>query len=463
MSTRKIDNIFIGQNLRDAIEAIRLNYEIPIISVGNHSPAYHFPDLPEPEAKFEQKGKEPVCFWPQFDWHVMFAKAIAKADNRIGFICVRPDERAKQLVCYRFDKNILMVHFPSLITRRISGAYCIEKSDSLINFLCSTLKKRNFLLILMGIGSSFSRNILHCLLSNPHINVPIMGYAAGDIPAIHSKTMLANLLYGNGLKDRMRFVKQAFLRAIKIRKEKHLYKALSHLWTPTTTSKEHWKEVVDCHISFAPGGYGYDESLWEPGDKMKARKELNLRIDVPAILSSSVLIPKKKIGDLIRACAIVKRDIGDLKLVISGYGEHSEKQKLREIASRSNIEQHIIFTDYVTEKNLILYYQASDVFVHLSEVEGGPGSAMQALVTNTPLVMTPVGCVGELLEISNLGSTFPVGDVSCCAQKIIETIKLDRDIETSQIAKKLYSWEARGTSMAKDIEALWLKQKGGSL
>jgi glycosyltransferase involved in cell wall biosynthesis len=170
-----------------------------------------------------------------------------------------------------------------------------------------------------------------------------------------------------------------------------------------------------------------------------------------------VLIPKKNLDDLIQACSIVRKKVGDFKLVISGYGEISEKRRLNKIVNNLGLENHVRFTDYVSEEYLVSYYQAADVFVHLSAVEGGPGSAMQALVTNTPLVMTPVGCVGELLQISNLGSIFPVGDVSCCAEKIIEVITSADTPQTSEIAKKLYSWETRGKSMAKDIEAVWGK------
>ena len=444
-------------SLEQRIKNIHDTYEFPVISVLNHSPAYQFPGMPEPIAKIEQQDGEPISFWTR-DWHLMFARAIVKADTRIGFICIRPDERAKEPVYYHFDESILMVHFPSLMIKRISGAACIEKSDSLNKFLINTLKGSRYLLKIMGIGSQFGRNILHCI-SNRIPDVPILGYAAGDIPSVYSRFMLADLLYGNGLPDRLRFVKHAMARIAKITKEKALYNALAHLWAPTNSSKNHWKEVVDCPISFAPGGYGYDESLWKPGDKIEARKALNLPFDQPVILSSSVLIPKKKLDDLIKAALIVKKTNGELKLIISGYGEASERQRLEDISKTLELTDNVIFTGYVSEEDLVRYYQAADVFVHLSAVEGGPGSAMQALATNTPLVMTPVGCVGELLHISNLGRLFPVGDIAACAEKIINAIRQERELDTSHIAKSLYSWEVRGATMARDIESVWENQQ----
>lgn len=114
-------NIPNSNSFKVCLKDIYDSHKIPVIISLNHSPAYQFPNLPEPVAKFKQDNNRDVCFWPQFDWHVMFARAISKADERIGFICIRPDERAEEPVSYRLDKSILMVHFPSTMIKRISG------------------------------------------------------------------------------------------------------------------------------------------------------------------------------------------------------------------------------------------------------------------------------------------------------------------------------------------------------
>ena len=273
--------------------------------------------------------------------------------------------------------------------------------------------------------------------------------------------MLSEIFHRTGLKNKLRYIKQVSIYAINKKREKRLYGKISHLWTPTEESREHWKEYTNCPITLTSGGY--DSDIWRPGDKVEARKQLGLPLGVPIILSSSVIIPKKRLDDLIKAVALVQKKIGELHLAINGYGEESEKEKLKKLVEQMNLSKYVFFTDYLCESDLVKFYQAADVFVHLSAKEGGPSSCKKALAMNTPVVMTPVGSVGKLIQELSIGSSFSVGDVSCCAQKIIEAIKLGRNTKTSEIAKKLYSWEARGTSMAKDIETLWIKQKNGSL
>jgi glycosyltransferase involved in cell wall biosynthesis len=455
MEENKTNNILTGQSLFDAIETIHVNYEIPVISVGSHSPAYHFPNLPEPLARYGRTGSKPVCFWPQFDWHVLFARSMGKASEKLGFVCVRPDERAIEPVGYRLEDNLLMVHFPSLMIQRFEGANCIEKSDSLYSFLNNACKLSPvFTFIVMAPGSRFGRKILSAVNDVVHPGL-LFAHALGDVPRIYSKPMLVQLVRRPNLKDKLRFVKQLGIRLINRGKEIKLYEKISHLWAPTGESRDHWKENTNCSITLTSGGY--DSNIWKPGDKIGARKYLELPVDIPVILSSSVIIPKKRLHELIKAVSLVKKEVGDLRLIINGYGEVSEKKKLKNLVGQLNLNKYVVFTDYVSESDLVQYYQAADVFVHLSAVEGGPASCKQALATNTPVVMTLVGSVGKWIRESGMGRLFPVGDIAACAKKIIKTLKSEERPVTIDFAYELWSWDARGKMMATDIEEKWRK------
>jgi len=450
-----MDNILTGRYLSETIKSIHADYEIPVISVGSHSPAYHFPNLPEPLAKYERRGSDHVCFWPQFDWHVLFARSMGKAGKKLGFVCVRPDERAIEPVGYRLEDNLLMVHFPSLMIQRFEGANCIEESDSLHSFLSNTCNlSPAFTVIVMAPGSRFGRGILSVVNDVVHPGL-FFAHALGDVPRIYSKPMLVQLFRRPNLKDKLRFVKQLGIRLINRRKEIKLYKKISHLWVPTEESRDHWKENTNCSITLTSGGY--DSNVWKPGDRINARKHHGLPVDIPVILSSSVIIPKKRLDELIKAVSLVKKEAGDLRLIINGYGEMSEKEKLKNLVGRLNLNKYVIFTDYVSESDLVQYYRAADVFVHLSAVEGGPASCKQALATNTPVVMTSVGSVGKWIQESGMGRLFPVGDIAACAKEIIKTLKSEDRLATSDFAYKLWSWDTRGKMMAVDIEEKWRK------
>lgn len=451
------NSVLIGQALCQTIDAICQNCVIPVMTVGNHSPAYHFPNLPEPTAKYEQSDREPVCFWPQFDWHVLFAKAMAEVNDKLGFICVRPDERATEIIGFQLTDSVLMMHFPSKIYEKFQGALYIEESPDLCSFLygiCQTQSPP--VVIVPAIGSAFSRKLLSTI--NPVIRHGLLiGQAHGDLPPLFSKQLLADLRHTGNIRGKLRYVKHLSWRLFNVEKEKALYGKIAHLWVPTGQSREHWAEFTRCPISLTTSGY--DADFWKPSDKFQARKQLNLPNDLPVILSSSVLIPKKRLDDLIRASAIVRGKIGNLRLIISGYGEKSERQRLLEITRQANMQDCTLFTGYVTDVQLLTYYNAADVFVHLSAVEGGPTSCEIALGTNLPVVMTPVGSAGEFIQKFSLGKFFPVGDVAACANQIIETLQTRNPPVTADAAREMLSWQSRAPKMAADIENVWQKSQ----
>jgi len=450
-----MNNVLNGNNLLDEVKLIQSKSKISIISVGSHSPAYQFSDLPEPDAIFKQENAESVCFWLKFDWHVMFAKAISESNDNLGFICVRPDERAKELIGWKIRNNLITIHCPSKMIKRLGGADCIEESKSLLEYLKEIYKEvPKTLMIIMAPGSKFGRK----LIKKVNIFVPngyLMAHALGDTPLLISIKKLKELLFNLKIRDKLRFIKHLYIRIFNQRIEKSLYKNLYFLWVPTEESRKHWKEFTNCQIVLTSGGY--DANVWQPAeDKIKLRELLGFKKEEAVILSNCVLIPKKRLDDLIKAANIIKEKI-KIKLIISGYGEQSERNRLEYLVKELGMKNDVIFTGYVEENKLINLYQAADVFVHLSAAEGGPASCKQALATNTPIVMTPVGSVGKFIQESNMGKLFPVGDIYACAEAIIQTLNLKKNNSTSDYAYKLWSWNARGKMMAEDIENVYCR------
>lgn len=439
--------ILVGKALVDALRGCRTNYRYPIIVVGSHSPAYHFPNLPVPDAIFRQRDAQPVCFWIRFDWHVMFANAMSKAAEVLGFICIRPDERAKEPVGWKIRDNLISIHCPSVMLERIKGADCIETSENLLAYLEDMYKEPPFpWMIVMAPGSTFGRRIIKAAGSF----VPpghLVAHALGDTPSLFSTSRLKRLFLNCSARDKLRFAKHLFSRVVNTAKERDLYRNVSFLWVPTEESRLYWRDFLSCPMAYTSGGY--DADTWLPGDKLKARRLLGLSEKESVILSNCVLIPKKRLDDLIRAVDLLGRD--NFKLIITGYGEQSERRRLEALVKELEINSTVIFTGYVEEERLVLFYHAADVFVHLSAAEGGPAACKQALAVNLPVVMTPVGSVGKWIKETSMGRLFPVGDVQSCARNISEILKQSNYPETSKPARELWSWEAIGRRMSRDL------------
>jgi glycosyltransferase involved in cell wall biosynthesis len=448
MNSNRPDNILTGMALKESLNAIKHNHRVPLIHVGRHSPAYHFPNLPAPTAIFHQKHNPPVCFWPQFDWHLLFARAMGAAHPDLGGICLRPDERAEEPVGWQISDNLISVHFPSTVHKRLAGADGVEDSPDLAACLKELYQGPPFpWTVFMAPGMDFTRG----LMAEARAWIPpghLLAQALGDTPPLFSGPKLKSLLVTGQFRDKIRFIKHFSNRLLHQKRERVLYRAIDLLWVPTEESRRHWQELVNCPVAFTSGGY--DAEVWHPGDKGQARRTLGFKEEEIIILSNCVLIPKKKLDDLLQAVSLIKEK-KDVKLIVSGYGENSEKERLEHLTKNLNLKDRVIFTGYVEEDRLVLFYQAADVFVHLSAAEGGPTSCKQALAANLPVVMTPVGSVGKFIQKTGLGKLFPVGDIASCAQAIMEVLDQKDNPNTSEPARDLWSWEARGQQMVADL------------
>jgi glycosyltransferase involved in cell wall biosynthesis len=434
-----------GARLRDRAESMLAGSPLPLLFVGSHSPAYHFPDLPDPVSSFGPSGAGRVCLWPEFDWHYMFAAAVAAQDERISCVCVRPDERATEPVGWLMREDVLAVHCPSKMMQRLSGASCLEDPQAVLRFidgLCPGAQ-RPWIVILAPAGI-FGRAVLRHLRSRSP-REKLVGLALGDVPPLFSRDRLGRMLSGGGARGKARWVKHGVARLWKGRSERELYSSLGFLWTCTQENAGHWGEFVSCPVGASSGGYRAEG--WEPGDKAEARRGLGWDPAEQVVLSNCVIIPKKRLDDLIRAVRMV-RDSRPVRLVLSGYGEGEERERLGRLAAGLGMGDRTLFTGYVPDEKLLQMYRASDVFVHLSAVEGGPASCMQALAVNLPVVMTPVGVVGKWIAETGMGRLFPVGDVEACARCIGEALAEKDPPVTAAAARAMWSWEAIGAKIA---------------
>ena len=83
------------------------------------------------------------------------------------------------------------------------------------------------------------------------------------------------------------------------------------------------------------------------------------------------------------------------------------------------------------KNNLSEYYGKADVFVLTSNSEGWGMAVIEAAIAGLPIIMTDVGCAGEVIKNNESGLIIPVGD----KQKLVETIM--KLIDDESLRKKL--------------------------
>lgn len=114
------------------------------------------------------------------------------------------------------------------------------------------------------------------------------------------------------------------------------------------------------------------------------------------IVAAGRLIPEKGFDILIHAVKNILDVLPDCKLLI--FGEGYERDRLMRLISQLNVEERVILMGY--EKNVIPFFQAADLCVVSSIIEGFPNVLLQMMAKNVNIVSTL--CAGGINDIKGL-------------------------------------------------------------
>jgi glycosyltransferase involved in cell wall biosynthesis len=163
------------------------------------------------------------------------------------------------------------------------------------------------------------------------------------------------------------------------------------------------REQVATHYPFAgakvakiPGGV--DLERFRPADDRPAvREALGLPRDRPVLFTARRLVPRMGLENLIEAVAQVRTAFPGVTLAIAGQGRL--RAELARRVERLGLGDSVALLGYVSDDDLVRYYQAADLFVLPSSAFEGFGLVtLEALACGTPVLGTPVGATPEILK-----------------------------------------------------------------
>ena len=105
---------------------------------------------------------------------------------------------------------------------------------------------------------------------------------------------------------------------------------------------------------------------------------------------------RKKLFEIIHAMPTVIQKFPKTKLVIAGK-KNSAYDDLLESVTKLNLNQHIEFTDAISEEEKIKYLQTCSVYLQPTEVEGFGLAILEAMVCGAPIISTKTGTVPEVM------------------------------------------------------------------
>jgi phosphatidylinositol alpha-1,6-mannosyltransferase len=159
---------------------------------------------------------------------------------------------------------------------------------------------------------------------------------------------------------------------------------------------------IDEH--FAPAG---------PGD---ARRRLGLG-DGPVALFLGGLKPRKNLAVLLDAWREVARQKSDARLVLAGTGPL--EAGLRRRAAALGLSDRVVFTGRVAEADKVACYNAADLFVSPSSLEGFGFTVGEAMSCGLPVIVSDRGALPELVVDGEGGFVCRHGDAGALARRVL--------------------------------------------
>jgi len=154
----------------------------------------------------------------------------------------------------------------------------------------------------------------------------------------------------------------------------------------------------------------------------------------------------KGLDDLLRALAIVKAKINDVKLVVGGDG--ALLNHYRNASNALGLEQNVDFVGFIPDDAIVRRYNECDMFVLPSlspEQEGFGMVLLEAMACGKPVVSTEIVGVAEDIKRTGAGIIVERGNVESLAQAILDLLQnRDLAVKMGAVGRKLveenYNW-----------------------
>ncbi|MFW9950711.1 MAG: glycosyltransferase, partial [Candidatus Thorarchaeota archaeon] len=164
----------------------------------------------------------------------------------------------------------------------------------------------------------------------------------------------------------------------------------------------------------------------------------------PIILSLGRIASYKGVEHIIRAYKITKTVIPQLNLIIGGSPDFIMKDKYEQWMKK---HKDVIFTGYLEENEVPIYYTMADIFINYSSSSEGFGlTPLEAIACGTPVICSDLKVFREVFQ-DKVQFVQP-NDPEKLAKTIQDLINNDnlklKLIKDSKSLLQIYSWSNSG-------------------
>jgi phosphatidylinositol alpha-1,6-mannosyltransferase len=186
--------------------------------------------------------------------------------------------------------------------------------------------------------------------------------------------------------------------------------------------------VNEDKIKFVPNGLSADYIEEASGFSKEASRAL-LKLDGYVILQVGRLVPRKGHELVLKALQAVRQELDEpVCYVVVGSGPYRKELEIR--ASQLGVRENTVFTGFIPDKELHLYYSASDLVVMPSfnrtdsgDVEGFGIVYLEAYAHAKPVIGASAGGVPDAIMNEETGLLVSPGDTEALAAGILRLLK----------------------------------------
>jgi teichuronic acid biosynthesis glycosyltransferase TuaC len=154
---------------------------------------------------------------------------------------------------------------------------------------------------------------------------------------------------------------------------------------------------------------GVDLSRFRPAERASSRQSLGLPTNKKIIISVGRLTEGKGHDELVQMMPGLSKTQDVELYIIGGVNPESDfSSVIRSLISKLALK-NVHLVDRADYEMLPAWYNAADLFCLATKREGCPNVVLEALACGTPVVVTNVGAVGELIQDGVNGFLVPEG------------------------------------------------------
>lgn len=204
---------------------------------------------------------------------------------------------------------------------------------------------------------------------------------------------------------------------------------------------------------------GVNRQVFRPGDKAEARKALGLDQDAFTYLFVGNVIKQKGIEELLIAFEKVQAE-ADRKVKLVIIGSRRDTNFIESI--QPFVDGDVQFVDPQPQPQLVKWFQASDVFVLPSHLEGFGLVALEAIASGTPVIASRVGGLVSLLG-EGAGHLVEPNNAPGLAAEMMNALHTSREVYSNKQAMDAILYEHDEQEITKRVLSLYESAvKGGA-